>query len=108
MKLTDSEATIRAALERNSEYRQVVTTAHDYGHCAIEAGGVNFVLLRGDLLCDVTLSCVNDFQRINHRINDVKSFAAKVARIASADLQSYRDKTLQGPPLTPPERGEPR
>lgn len=97
MKLTDSEATIRAALERNSEYRQVVTTAHDYGHCAIEAEGVNFVLLRGDLLCDVTLSCVNDFQWINHRINDVKSFAAKVAHIASADLQSYRDKTLQSP-----------
>ena len=94
MKLTDSEEAIKATLERNSQYRQVVTTAHDYGHCAIEAGGVNFVLLRGDLLCDVTLSCVNDFQWIDSRKDDVMSFVDKVASIASADLCSYRDSTL--------------
>ncbi len=95
MKLTDSRAAIKAALERNSDYRQVVTTAHNYGYCAIEAENVNFVLFRGDWSCDVYLSSVNDFQLIANRRDDVMSFIAKVVSIASAELQSYQNSTLQ-------------
>lgn len=94
MKLTDSDATIRAALERNSEYRQVVTTAHATYSCPIEVEGINFVIGRKERSCDVLLSCVNDFQWIDSRKDDVMSFVDKVASIASADLCSYRDSTL--------------
>ena len=94
MKLTDSEEAIKATLERNSQYRELVTTAHATYSCPIEVEGINFVIGRKERSCDVLLSCVNDFQWIDSRKDDVKSFGDQVASIASADLCSYRDSTL--------------
>lgn len=94
MKLTDSEEAIKATLERNSQYRELVTTAYATYSCPIEVEGINFVIGRKERSCDVLLSCVNDFQWIDSRKDDVKSFVDKVASIASADLCSYRDSTL--------------
>lgn len=94
MKLTDSEEAIKATLECNSQYRELVTTAHATYSCPIEVEGINFVIGRKERSCDVLLSCVNDFQWIDSRKDDVMSFVGKVRSIASADLCSYRDSTL--------------
>ena len=55
MKLTDSEEAIKATLERNSQYRELVTTAHATYSCPIEVEGINFVIGRKERSCDVLL-----------------------------------------------------